>query len=139
MALGAHELLLLVRAQNQASAALGRVRRDLMALERQRDLQLRRAQLQRRAAAQGLRLAQMRPGGSRAISMDQRALRIQNEIANVAQRNRDLDIRRIAIQRGYINTDNTRIRLENRISNMQNARIALATKELTIQQKIAQT
>lgn len=43
--LGAHELLLIIRAQNQASAALGRFSRDLRALETRRALAARQAQV----------------------------------------------------------------------------------------------
>lgn len=92
MALNARELLLVVRAQNQASGALRRVGRDMQNLSRVRTMQLKQGKLAlaqetlMRQRQRALRDLQSVTTGSRAINLAQRAQRIEQARAALNQR-----------------------------------------------------
>lgn len=140
MAIGGHELLLIVRAQNQASAALGRVARDIRRLETQRDLAARRAALANRAAQQNLRIMQTESQfGSRNVAIRGAQLRVENQIAAVHDRAASIEQRRAAI----LGRANQILRQEEalrvRIKNLDGEALSIETRRLRIEQQLAKT
>ncbi len=86
------EMLLIVRAQNQASGALRRVGKDLSALGRHRNLQIQQQKQliqQQRLLRQGLRarneLADL-TSGSRRLGLERRALALQKQAADIERK-----------------------------------------------------
>src|SRR5580765_2294675 len=102
MAIGAHELLLIVRAQNQASGLLNRVGRDMRRLQNMRDLDMQRSrqvnQLARNALQQQAALAKIQgtltQNGKVRLQHEQNIARIQLQQTNVQRRIAALEIRR---------------------------------------------
>lgn len=138
--IGSHELLLIVRAQNQAGAAIGRVSRDIRNLQRQRDLAGRQASLTNRAAAQSLRLAQMESAeGTRRIALEQSRLRINHQIEAVTDRTAGLELRRA----GIVSRANQLFRQEERIKaqilGLDDKDYAATTRILQAQQRMVRT
>lgn len=130
MAIRASELLLIVRAQNQASGALRRIAGDVRGLGRLQELQMRRNQLainqgnimrQRQRALNELESIQT---GSRAIGRKQQAL-------SLATKQAAIDFRRNSIltkQAGISNVVNT----------AQNRLHKLGTQQLRLTEKLAE-
>src|SRR6266576_2037818 len=138
--IGSHELLLIVRAQNQAGAAIGRVSRDIRNLQRQRDLAGRQASLTNRAAAQSLRLAQMEGAeGTRRIALEQSRLRINHQIEAVTDRSAGLELRRA----GIVARSNQLFRQEERIKaqilGLDDKDYTASTRILQAQQRMLRT
>jgi TP901 family phage tail tape measure protein len=138
--IGAHELLLIVRGQNQASAALGRVARDIRGLQRQRDLRARQATLVNRAAAQALRVQQMESFlGSRQIALAQGRIRAEHQIEAVVDRTTGLELRRA----GIVARSNQLLRQEERIKEqilgLDDKDFQARTRILGAEQRLART
>ncbi|HEY1249159.1 MAG TPA: phage tail tape measure protein, partial [Nitrososphaera sp.] len=119
MAIGAHELLLIVRGQNQASAMLGRVGRDIRRLQAQRDLSVMRAQQMNRLSGLQIRQAQQLARIESTFE-EQGKVRLQYQIQaqrnalhqlNIQNRIANLEIRRTAIERAGANLAVQRLRL----------------------------
>lgn len=140
MAFGGHELLLIIRGQNQASAALGRVRRDLLGLERMRDLQARKSALERRAAMQQMRvMSATSPLGTKNLQIQRAQLRIANQVAAIHDRDATLDVRRMAIASRANQLVRQREVMEQRISALGTNRLNIEARELRMQQQIMAT
>ena len=120
MAIGAHELLLIVRAQNQASGLLGRISRDFRRLQNMRDLDMRRSQivnqLARNSLAQQAQQAKiqsiMSANGKIRLQHEQNINRLTIQGVNIENRMAALGIRRTAIDRARSNLEVQRLRME---------------------------
>lgn len=138
MAIGSHELLLIIRGQNQASAALGRVSSDLRRLERMRDLRMRQATLVNKAAQQTLKIMQTESAlGSRNLAIQRAQLNVRNQIAHTQDRLAGLDQRQIAIQRGRANLDARRLNMEHRLTEFSGRRLQIESQLLKVEQQEA--
>jgi TP901 family phage tail tape measure protein len=138
--IGSHELLLIVRAQNQAGAAIGRVSRDIRNLQRQRDLAGRQASLTNRAAAQSLRLAQMEGAeGTRRIALEQSRLRINHQIEAVTDRTAGLELRRAGIVARANQLFRQEERIKAQILGLDDKDYAATTRILQAQQRMVRT
>ncbi|HEY1248259.1 MAG TPA: phage tail tape measure protein [Nitrososphaera sp.] len=119
MAIGAHELLLIVRGQNQASAMLGRVGRDIRRLQAQSSLQMQRAQIANRLARNQMQQMQqlvrmeevLASDGRVRLQHNQAVARNQLQQLNIQNRIQNLEIRRAAVDRARISIEVQRLRL----------------------------
>jgi TP901 family phage tail tape measure protein len=119
MAIGAHELLLIVRAQNQASALLGRVGRDVRRLQNLRDINMQRAatmnKLQRNQIAQTNQIARiqsvMAADGKVRLQHEQAIARNSLQQYNVNSRLTNLDVRRTSLDRARAGLEVQRLNL----------------------------
>lgn len=123
MAFRASELLLIVRAQNQASAALGRVARDMRGLAHMRDLQMVQAR-------QTIRQQQILQQRTRALH------ELDSITASTGARN-------LALQRARLNNTNQLSNAHDRLTRqtrtlnaIENARFAANTRALRLQTRL---
>jgi TP901 family phage tail tape measure protein len=113
---GAHEIVMILRAQNYASSAIRRVGGDLARLEKQRNLQARSAQMNLRVAQQELRLSQLdAQTGSKGIAIQNARLRLENRIETVEARKIALMDKNIGIERTRAGIKLQELKLDNQI------------------------
>jgi TP901 family phage tail tape measure protein len=144
MAIGAHELLLIVRAQNQASALLGRVGRDFRRLQAMKSLDIQRSrqvnQLARNALQQQAQMAKIQ-----SVMSENGKIRIRHEIAisrnllhqqNIENRISNLEIRRTAIARAGSNLEIQRLRLQRQQLGVESKLAAIEAKRIALNNQL---
>lgn len=140
MAIGASEFIMIVRMQNQASAAMARVSNDLRRMSAARGLDARDTQLRNKAAAQALRIQQTANTlGSKSIAMTRASLQIENQKAAVIDRSMNLEVRRAAIVARANQLIAREAALRNRIAGLEEKSVGFETQKLRLQQQQAVT
>lgn len=132
-----HELLLIVRAQNQASAAIGRVARDLRTLETRRALAMQRQanavrqlRLSERVARNAARVESLNTG----VSAERH--RVEQASNALTMRRLNLQDRIMAAEDAQLAVEKQRTNVELRNQRLMQGQLAIQTKMVTEQARL---